>query len=149
MPVFRAVGLCGNMVMAVFIASPKIICRSEAIERMASSTSWWFRGAIFCSCVSLSDNVSSSVRAMANARALAGAESTATLERHVSMSGSGTGNLNVWTLGGMEGGGAVSVLVRTGRRMFPRTLLSSRNEVVRAVVPPTWDASCPGSQIVR
>ncbi len=86
---------------------------------------------------------------MADASAVAGAESTATVERHVSVSGSTTGNLNVWILGDLEGGGAVSASVRTGRRMLPRTPLWSRNEVVRAIIPPTWDASCPGYQIMR
>ncbi len=86
---------------------------------------------------------------MADARAIAGAESTSILERRVSMSGSGTGYLKVWTLGGIGGGGAVSASVRTGRHMLPRTPLWSENEVVRAVVLSTWDARCPGSQIVR
>ena len=76
------------------------------------------------------------MRAMADAKAMAGAESIAILERHVSMSCSGTGNLNVWTRGGLGGGGAVSASVRTGRRMLPRTPLWSKNKVVRAVVPP-------------
>ncbi len=73
---------------------------------------------------------------MAAARAVAEAESTATLERHVSMSGSGTGNLNVWTLGGLGGGCVVSASLRIGRRMLPMTPLWSKNEVVRVVVPP-------------
>jgi hypothetical protein len=93
--------------------------------------------------------VSSSVRAMAVARAVAEAESTATLERHISMSGSGTGNLNVWTLGGLGGGCLVSASARTGRHMFPMTPLWSKKEVGRVVVPSTWAARCPGSQIVR
>ncbi len=74
---------------------------------------------------------------------------TGTSERHVSMLGSGTGNLNVWTIGGLGGGYVVSALVRIGRRMLPMTPLWSKNEVVRLVVPPTWAARCPGSQIVR
>ncbi len=51
---------------------------------------------------------------MTNASAVALAESTTTLEHRVSMSGSGTGNLNVWILGDIGGGGAVSASVKTG-----------------------------------
>ncbi len=68
---------------------------------------------------------------MANARAVAVAESTDTLERHVSMSCSGTRNLNVWTRCVLVGGGAVAFSVRTGIRMVPKTPLWSKNAVVK------------------
>ena len=75
------------------------------------------------------DKESSSVCAMTDAKAVAAAESTATLERHVSMSCSGTRNMNVWTLGVLLGGGAVASSVRTVIRMFPKTPLRSKKEV--------------------
>ena len=59
MPVFRAVGFCGNMVVDVGIVSPSIVSRSEAMEKMASSTSLRFRGAVRCPWLSLVDRVSS------------------------------------------------------------------------------------------
>ena len=47
-PFFRAAGFCGNMVMAATIASPKMVWRSEVIERMATSTPWRLKGVSFC-----------------------------------------------------------------------------------------------------
>ena len=61
------------------------------------------------------------MRAMADFRAVAAAESTATLECHISMSYSGTGTTNVWTRGVLAGGGAVASSVRTGINMFSKT----------------------------
>ena len=89
------------------------------------------------------------MRDMADARALAAAESTAIVERHVSMPCSGTINLNVRTRGVMLGGGAVASLVRTGICMIPKFPLLFKNEVVRVVVHPIWSARCLGSQMVR
>jgi len=51
-------------------------------------------GVSFCPLLASVDNESSNVFAMANARVVAVAESTATLERHVSMSRSRTRKLN-------------------------------------------------------
>jgi hypothetical protein len=86
---------------------------------------------------------------MADARAVAVAESTATLERHAPMSCAGTRDSNVWTRSVVVGGGAVASSVRTEIRMVPKTPLLSENEVVRVVVPPTWSARCFGSQMMR
>jgi len=94
------------------------------------------------------DKESSSVLAMADARAVAVDESTATLERHVSMPCFGTGNLNVWIRGVLIGGGMTS-RERTGICMVLKTPSWSKNEVVRVVVPQIWWASCPGSQMAR
>jgi len=77
------------------------------------------------------------------------ADSTTTLERHVSMSFSGTGNMNVWTRGVLAGGGAVASSVRTGTCIVPKTPVWSKKEVVRMVVPPIWPTRCLGSQMVR
>jgi hypothetical protein len=76
------------------------------------------------------------VLAMADARAVAVAESTATLERHVSMSCSGTENLNARTQGVVVGGGAVNSPIRTGICMAPKNALWYKKEVVRVVVSP-------------
>jgi hypothetical protein len=76
------------------------------------------------------DRKYSSVPAMVNARAVAVAGSTATLDRHVSVSYSGTGNLNVWTRGVLVSGGVVTSPVRTGICMVPKTPLWYKNEVV-------------------
>ena len=89
------------------------------------------------------------MRAMADARAVAGAEFTATLERHISMSCSGTRNLNVWTRGVLVGRGAVACSVWTEIRMVPKTPLWSKNEVLRVVVLPICSARCLGSHMVR
>ncbi len=86
---------------------------------------------------------------MAEAKLVAVAESTATLERQVSISCPGIGNLNVWTRGVLLDGDAVAASVRTGRRMVPKTPLWPRKEVGRVMVPPVWEARCRGSQIVR
>jgi hypothetical protein len=147
--VFRAAGFCGKMAVVVIIASPKIVCRSKAISRMAIFASRWFKGEVHCPRVSVSDKVSSSVRTMTDARVVTEAESTSTLERHVSRACSGTRNLNVWTRGGRGGGGAVSPSVRTGILMCPRTPLWSKKEVARVVVSPTWAVRRPKFQIVR
>jgi len=66
----------------------------------------------FCPLMSASDKESSNVLAMADARAVAVAESAATLERNVSMFCSGTENLNVWTRGVLVGGGVATSLVK-------------------------------------
>jgi len=73
---------------------------------------------------------------MADDRAIAAAKSTATLDRHVSMACSGTGNENVWTRGVLVGGGALAFSVRTGRSMVPKTPLWSKKEVGRVIVSP-------------
>ena len=85
------------------------------------------------------------MRAMAADRAVAAAESTATLERHVSMARSGTGNKNVGTRDGLVGGGAVASSESTGRSKVPKTLLWSRKMVERVIVSPIWSAICRGS----
>ena len=72
---------------------------------------------------------SSTDRAMADERVIAVGESTATLERHVSIACSGTGNMSVGTRGVFRGRGAVVSSVRTGIRMVPRTPLWSKKEV--------------------
>ena len=89
------------------------------------------------------------MRAMAEARTVAVAESTATLERQVSVSCSGTGNLNVGTRGVQVSGLAVTPSIKTGIRMVPKTPLWSKNEVMRVVVPLIWSSRCFGSQMVR
>jgi hypothetical protein len=76
------------------------------------------------------------VLAIADARAVAVDESTATLERHVSKPFSGTGNMNERTQGILVGRGAVTFHVRTGIRMVPKTPLWSKNEAVRVEVSP-------------
>jgi len=86
---------------------------------------------------------------MADDRVVAVAESTATLERHVSMSCSGTRNLNVWTRGVLMGGGDVASSVRIGMYMVPRTPLWYKNELVRVVVLPIWSVRRLGSHMVR
>ena len=53
------------------------------------------------------DRESSNGLAIAGARAVVVAESAATLDRHVSVSCSGIGNLHVWTRGVLVGGGVV------------------------------------------
>ena len=70
---------------------------------MAASTTWGHEGASFCPWVSAADWEFINVLVMADARAMAVAESIVTFERHVSMSCSGTGNLNVWTRGVLVG----------------------------------------------
>ena len=88
--------------------------------------------------MSIIDKESSSVLDMADARAVAVDVSTATLECHVSMSCYGTGNSDVWTRGVLVAiGGGVTSPIRTGICMIPKNSLWSKNEVVRAVVPPT------------
>ena len=62
---------------------------------MAASIPGVIGGVSFCPLLSATDKESSNVLAMTDARAVAVAESTAILEHHVSMSCSGTGNLNV------------------------------------------------------
>ena len=90
------------------------------------------------------------MRAMADARAVAVAKATATLERHVSMSCSGAGNLNVWTRGVLVGGEAVASSVRTGMCMVPKSPFWSKNEVARVVIPLLiWSARCLESQMAR
>ena len=126
--------------MAVAMASPKIVYKSEAIERIAASASLGFGEAQLGE--SLGDKESSSVRAMADAKLVAVAESTATLERQVSISCSEIGNLNVWRRGVLLGGDAVAASVRTGRRMVPKTPFWSRKDVGRVTVPPLWEARC-------
>ncbi len=92
---------------------------------------------------------SSSDRAMADERVIAMDESTATSERHVSVTCSGTGNKSVGTRGVLGGGGAVASSVRTGIRMVPRTPLWSKKEVERVVVSPICVESRRGSHMVR
>ena len=86
---------------------------------------------------------------MADERVIAVDESIATLERHVSIACSGTGNKSVGTQGVLGGKGAVASSVRTGIRMVPRTLLWSKKEVERVVVSPIYVESCIGSHMVR
>jgi hypothetical protein len=77
-------------------------------------------------------------RAIADKRAMAVDESTATLERHDSMAYSGTGNNCVGTRGVLVGEGAQASSVRTDRCMVPRTPLWSRKEVERVTMSPSW-----------
>jgi len=86
---------------------------------------------------------------MADERAIATAGSTATLERHVSMPCSRTGNTNIGTQDGLEGGGAVASSVRTGRSTVPKAPLWYRQTVERVIVSPGWSASYLGSGMVR
>jgi len=60
-------------------------------------------------------------------------ESTTTLERHVFMSCSGTGNMNVRTRGVLVCGGVVASSVRTGIGMVPMTPVWSKKEKGRVV----------------
>jgi hypothetical protein len=89
------------------------------------------------------------VRVMADARAVSVAESTATLERHVSMSCSGIGNLNMWTRGVLMGGRALASSVRAGMGRVSKTPLWYKNEVMRVVVLPICSARCLGFHMVR
>ena len=95
------------------------------------------------------DKEYNNVRVMTDTRVVAAAESTATLERHVSMSCSGTGNLNVYTRCVLTGGEVEASSIRTGISTVPMTLLSYKNEVGRVLVPPIWSARCLGSQMMR
>ena len=89
------------------------------------------------------------MRAKAEERAIAVAESTTTLERHVAMACFGTGKKNVWTRSVPAGGGAVAFLVRTGRSMVPKTPLWSKKEVERVIVSPVLSARYRGSPMAR
>ena len=86
---------------------------------------------------------------MADERVISVDESTATLERHVSMACSGTGNKSVGTRGVLGCGGALASSVRTGTRMVPRTPLWSKTEVERVVVSPICEESCRRFYMVR
>jgi len=86
---------------------------------------------------------------MADERAIAVAESTATLERNVFMACSGVGNKNARTRGVLTGGGAVASSVRNGSSMVPKTPSWSKKEVERVMVSPTLSARYIGFQIVR
>ncbi len=125
--------------MADSMASPKMVWKLLAIERMVDSPRPLFSP----------NRQSSNDRAMADEREIAVDESTATLERHVSMACSGTGNMSVGTRGVLAGGGAMASSVRTGIRMLPRTFLWSKKEVERVVVSPICVESCRGSHMVR
>ena len=136
------------MAMADSVASPKMVWRSLAIKRIADSTSWGFGGGSPRPWLSL-DMQSSSDRVMADERVISVNESTATLERHVSMACYGNGNRSVGTRGVLEGGGAVVSSVRTGIRMVPKTPLWSKKEVERVLVSLIYVESCRGSHMVR
>jgi hypothetical protein len=86
---------------------------------------------------------------MADERVIAADESTATLERHISMACSGNGKRSVETRDFLGGGGAAASSVRTGIRMVPITPLWSKKEVERVVVSPICVESCRGSHMVR
>ena len=104
--------------MADSMALPRMVWRSLAIERMADSTSWGFGGGSPRPWLS-QERLSSSDRAMADERAIAANESTANLERHVSMACSGTRNKSVGTRCILGGGGSRASSVRTGICMVP------------------------------
>ena len=95
------------------------------------------------------DKTSSSESVMADNRAIVVYEPTATLELHVSMARSGTGNINVGTRCVLAGGGALASSLRTGRSIVPRTPLWSKKEVERVMMSPIWSERCRGSQMVR
>jgi hypothetical protein len=86
---------------------------------------------------------------MANERAIAADESTATLERHDFITFSGTGNRDVESPGVVTGGGEVASSVRIGRNIVPMTPLWSKKEVERVMVFPILSRRCRGSQMVR
>ena len=86
---------------------------------------------------------------MTDERAIAVDESTAILERHVSVACSGNGNKSVGTRGVLGGGGAMASSLRIVIYMVPRNPLWSKNEVERVVMSPICVDSCLGSQIVR
>jgi hypothetical protein len=137
------------MAVAVAIASPRMVLRWMAIQRIADPTPWGFGGGSFCLLFLLHAKRSNSERAMADERATTADDSTDTLERHVTMTSCMTRNKNVGTRGVLAGGGAVAYSVRTGRSMVPKTPLSSKNEVERVTVSRTWTGSCWGSQMAR
>ena len=134
--------------MADSMASPRMVWRSLAIERMVDFTSWGFGGGFTRPWLS-QDMESSNDRTTAGERATAVDESTATLERHVFMACSGTGNISVGIRGVLGGGGAMASSVRSGICMVPRTPLWSKKEVERVVVSPIFVDSCRGFQKAR
>ncbi len=93
--------------------------------------------------------VSSSDHAVADEKATVMDESSATLERRVSMACYGAENMSVWTRGVLGGEGVVTSLVGTGMCMVPKTPLWSKLEVERVVVSPICVESCHGSQMGR
>jgi hypothetical protein len=136
------------MALADFMASPRMVWMSLDIERMVDSTFWDFEGGSPRPWLS-QDKQSINDRAMAHETVIAVDESTVTLERHVSMECSGTGNRSVGTRGVLGGGGGVASSVRTGKRMVPRTPVWSKKEVERVGVSPICVESYRGSHIVR
>jgi hypothetical protein len=86
---------------------------------------------------------------MAVERAAAGAEATATLERHFSMACSMSWNRRVRTRGVLGDGGTVAVSVRTGRCMVPMAPLWSKKEVERVMVSPICSERLGRSQMTR
>ncbi len=124
------------MVVADVIASPRFFGRSLGIERMTGFTPSEFGGSSSRPGLLSQAKQFSSDRALADERAIAADESTATLDRHVSKACSGTGNKSVGIRGGLVGGGATASSVRTGKYMVPMTPLWSNTEVERVMVSP-------------
>ena len=131
--------------MAVSMASPKMAWRSLTIERMADFASWALGDGCPRPCLKSHDMLYSSDRAMAVERVPAGAEATATLERHMFKACSENGNRRVGTLRVLGGGEALAAAVRTVRCMVPMTPLWYKKEAGRVIVSPVCSERWRGS----
>ena len=137
------------MALVDAIASQRMFWKSLAIERMADFVPWKFGGGFSRPWLLSQAKESNSVRTMADERAIAADESTATSVRHVSMACFGTGNWSIGTRGVFVGGGAVASSVRTGICRVARTSLRSKKEVERVKMSPICSERCLGSRTAR